>query len=130
MKKKEKNIEVNRMRNYYIIDTLTLVDICENVKMVGKLIEIYEGVIYQENFKILLFREIVKKLFTLTQKYKEEIIDLLQGLVKFFMNSSYGVQIRKVINESYCYKSKIWMKTEFDENVLDYWKLLNENYIV
>ena len=54
----------------------------------------------------------------------------MQGLVKLIMNSLYGVQIRKDINESYSCKSETWMKTEFDENVLDYWKLPNGNYIV
>ena len=54
----------------------------------------------------------------------------MQGLVKLIMNSLYGVQIRRDINESYYSKSETWMKTEFDENVLDYWKLPNENYIV
>ena len=46
------------------------------------------------------------------------------------MNSLYGVQIRRDINESYSCKSQHWMETEFDENVLDYWKLPNGNYIV
>ena len=54
----------------------------------------------------------------------------MQGLVKLIMNSLYGVQIRKDINESYHCKSETWMKTEFDENVIDYWKLPNGNYIV
>ena len=40
VKEKVKNIEVNRMRNGYIIDTLTSVDICGIVKMGGKVIEI------------------------------------------------------------------------------------------
>ena len=38
--------EVNRMRNGYIIDTLTNVDIQEIVKIVGKVVKICEGVIY------------------------------------------------------------------------------------
>ena len=42
------------MRNGYITDTLTSVDICEIVKIGGKVIQIYEGVIYRENFKISL----------------------------------------------------------------------------
>ena len=54
----------------------------------------------------------------------------MQGLVKLIMNSLYGVQIRKDINESYCCKSETWMKTEFDEKVLDYWRLPNGKYIV
>ena len=46
------------------------------------------------------------------------------------MNSVYGVQIRRAINESFYCESENWMKTEFDENILDYWKLPNANYIV
>ena len=47
------------------------------------------------------------------------------------MNSLYGVQIRRDINESHSCKSETWMETtEIDENVLDYWKLSNGNYIV
>ena len=47
VKEKVKNVKVNRMRNGYIIDTLTSVDICEIVKTGGRVIEIYEGVIYR-----------------------------------------------------------------------------------
>ena len=52
IKEKEKKIEINRMRNGYIVDTLTSVDIQEIVKIGGEVIEIYEGVIYRENLKI------------------------------------------------------------------------------
>ena len=130
VKEKVKKIEVNRMRNGYIIDTLTSVDIQEIVKIGGKVIEIYEGVIYRENFKVSPFRKVIEKLFALKQKYKDEKNDLMQGLVKLIMNSLYGVQIRKDINESYSCNSETWKKTEFDENVLDYWRLPNGNYIV
>ena len=47
IKEKFKKIEVNRMRNGYIIDTLTSVDIQEIVKIGGKVIDIYEGVVFQ-----------------------------------------------------------------------------------
>ena len=130
VKEKVKKIEVNRMRNGYIIDTLTSVDIQKIVKIVGKVVEFYEGVIYRENFKVIPFRKVVEKLFALRQKYKDEINDLMQGLVKLIMNSLYGVQIRRDINESYYCKSEKWMKAEFDENVLEYWKLPNGNYFV
>ena len=64
------------------------------------------------------------------QKYKDEHKDLMQGLVKLIMNSLYGVQIRKHIDQSYKCKSQHWMETEYDENVLVYWKLPIGNYIV
>ena len=118
------------MRNGYIIVTLTSVDIFELLKMGGKVVRIYEGVIYQQNFKISPFRNIIEKLFTLGQKYKDEKNDLMQELVKLFMNSFYGVQVLRDINELFYCKSETGMKTEVDENVLDYWKLPNEIYIV
>ena len=86
-KEKLKKIEVNRMRNGYTFDTLTSVDICENAKLSGKVIEIYERVIYRENFKTSPFRKVVEKLFALRQKFKDGKIDLLQGSVNLFMNS-------------------------------------------
>ena len=55
LKGKVKKMDVNRMKNGYIIDRLTSVDFCEIVNIAGKVIEIYEGVIYQENFKISPF---------------------------------------------------------------------------
>ena len=69
-------------------------------------------------------------MFAFRQKYRDEKNDLMQGLVKIIMNSSYGVQIHRDINESYYFKSETWMKTEFDENVLAYWKIPKGNYIV
>ena len=40
-------------------------------------------------------------------------------------NSLYVVQIRTDIKESYYCKPETWMKTEYDENLLDYWKFPN-----
>ena len=56
--------------------------------------------------------------------------DLVQGLVKLIGNSIYGVQIRRDINESFNSKSEHWMKTEYNDNVLDYWRLPNGKIIV
>ena len=50
-------MEINRMRNGYIVDVLTSVDIQEIVKIERRVIEIYEGVNYRENFKVSPFRK-------------------------------------------------------------------------
>ena len=55
VKERVNKTEINRMRNGYIADNLTSVDIQEIVKTSGKVIKIYEGVIYRENFKISPF---------------------------------------------------------------------------
>ena len=87
------------MRNGYIIDTLASVDIQEIVIIVGKVVEIFEGVIYRENFKISPFKSVIAKLFELRQKYKDENNDVMQLLVKIFMNSLNGEQIRKILKK-------------------------------
>ena len=130
VKEKEKKIEINRMRNGYIIDTLTSVDFQEIVKIGGKVVQIYEGVIYRENFKVSPFKKVIDKLFELRQQYKDENNDVMQLLVKLIMNSLYGEQIRKDIEESYQCKSEYWMETSYDERVLDYQKINFINYIV
>ena len=130
VKEKEGKLEINRMRNGYIIDTLTSVDIQEIVKIGGKVIQIYEGVIYKENFKVSPFRKVIDKLFKLRQKYKDEGNDVMELLVKLLMNCLYGEQIRKDIEEKFAFKSEYWMQTENDERVKDYWKKSGINYIV
>ena len=50
VKETVKKKQINRRRNGYVIDTLTSVDIQEIVKLGEKIFQIYEGVIYRENF--------------------------------------------------------------------------------
>ena len=69
-------------------------------------------------------------MFALRQKYKGEHNDLMQGLVTLIKKSLYGVQLRKDIDHSYRCKSQHWMEAEYDEKVLDYWRLPNGIYIV
>ena len=83
MKGRERKIEVNRMRNCYIIDHLTSVDIQEIVEIGSKVIEIYEGNNYRENFEKNPFRKVIDYLFALRQKYEDEIDDVMQLLIKF-----------------------------------------------
>ena len=77
-KEREKQIAINLLRNGYIIDTLASVDIGEIVKIGGKVIEIYEGVINREIFKISPFRKIFDKLFAWRQKHKKENNEVMQ----------------------------------------------------
>ena len=130
VKEKEGKLEINRMRNGYIIDYLTFVDIQKIVKICGKVIEIYEAVIYKENSKISPFRKVIDKLFALREKYKAEGNDVMQLLVKLLMNSLYGKNIRKDIEEKFACKSEAWMMSEYNERVKHYWKISGINYIV
>ena len=62
VKEKEKKIENNRIRNGYITQVLTSVDIQEIVKIRGRVIEIYESAIYREKFKTNPFQKVITKL--------------------------------------------------------------------
>ena len=99
VKEKEQKIEINRMRNGFFIDTLASVDIQEIVKIGAIVIEIYEGVVYRENFNVSPFGKDIDILFKLRQKYKDEGNEVMQILVKLSMNSLYGEQIRKDIEK-------------------------------
>ena len=46
------------------------------------------------------------------------------------MNSLYGENIRKDIEEKVACKSEAWMTSENDERVNDYWKISGIKYIV
>ena len=55
----------------------------------------------------------------------------MEKLVKFLMNSLYGENIRKDVTEIFFLGNpSIGCSTQYDENVLDYWKLPNNEYIV
>ena len=130
VKEKVNKIEVSSMRNRNNFQYLTAVDIQEIVKIGGKVLEIYEGVIYRENFEISPFRKVVDKIFEMRQKYREENNYVMQLLVKLNKNSLYGGFLRKNFLECYRCKTEMWTMTEYDERVLDYQKINYENYIV
>ena len=130
VREKVNKIEINRMRNGYITQVLSSVDIQEIVKIGGRIIQIYEGIIYRENFKVSPFEKIIDELFALRQKYKDEGNDVMQLLVKLIMNALYGEFLCKDILESYQCKSEMWMQSEYDERVLDYQKINDGKYIV
>ena len=78
------------MRNGYIVDALTSVDIQEIAKIGGKVVQIYGGVTYRENFELSPFKNVIDNLFELRQKYKDENIDVMHLLVKLILTSLYG----------------------------------------
>ena len=46
------------------------------------------------------------------------------------MKSLYGENLRKDFEEKFACKSEVWMMSEYDERVKDYWKISGINYIV
>ena len=76
VQERENKIEINRMRNGYIIQILLSVDIQKIVKIGGKVIENYVGVIYRENFQRSPFKEVNDNLFSLREKYKNQENDV------------------------------------------------------
>ena len=130
VKKRVNKMEIIRMRNGYITDTLISVDIQEFVKIGGRVIGIYEGVFYRKNFELSPFRKVIDQLFALRRKYKDDGNEVMQLLVKLIMYSLYGQRIRKDIGEKFACKSEAWMMTEYDERFKDYWKISGIKYIV
>ena len=69
-------------------------------------------------------------MFASRPKYEDEGYEVMQLLVKLLMNSLYGEQIIKDIEEKFGCKSEAWMMSEYDERVKDYWKISGIKYIV
>ena len=89
------------MRIGYNSDNLTSADIQKIVETGEKVNEFYKADIYRENFKLSPFRKVIEKFYAKRKIYKDKKNDLMQRLVELVMNSLYGVQKRKDINNSY-----------------------------
>ena len=103
---KEYSQELIRFRNGKCYDVLTSVDIQEIVRCGGKILKIYDGIVYEENFKESPFKDFVKKLFKLRKTYKEEGNNVGYDLIKLLINSLYGKTIQKDILT----KNHLWCK--------------------
>ena len=123
------NVGTNRMKNGCIVDALTSVDVQETVKFGGKVIKIFQGVIYKKNFEFSPFREGMEKMFASKQKSKRWRYWFIARFSFSIMRSLYDVQIRINIKEFYKCKSQKWMETGYDDNVLAYWSFPNRYFV-
>ena len=87
------------MRSGYIIDHIISVDNQEIVEIGGKVVEIYEVVIYRDNFKITPVRRVIDNLFALGQQYKDKKDEVMQILVNLLLNSLYGRIYEKILKK-------------------------------
>ena len=102
IKGKGNKTELIRMRNGYVVDVFTSVDI--QVKVGRKVFNIYEDVLCRVNFKTSPIKKIIQKMFNLKLKYKDENNNVMQLLVKLLMNFLCGELVRKDFEEKYACK--------------------------
>ena len=126
-----KKDDLIRFRNGTIHDTLSSVDIQEIVKAGGRIIKIYEGIVYEKNLEVNPYEKFVIRLFDLRKKYKKEGNKVGDALVKLLLNSLYGKMVQKDINT----KAHIWNANTFndryDPNLLKKFEQVNdEQYYV
>ena len=129
-KDKINKIDLIRFRNGEIFDTLNSVDIQEIVRCGGKILKIYDGIVYEENYKISPFREYVEKLFNLRLKYKEEKNTVGSDLIKLLLNSLYGKTVQKDILTSNHLWNRKTLETNYCELIKNYEKVKNDLYYV
>lgn len=130
IKEKIKNYEVCRFRNGKITDTLTSVDIQEIVRSGGTILKIYEGIVYENNFKISPFKSYIEKLFNQRLEAKKQKDEVQDSLIKLLMNSLYGKTVQKDITKTGHLWNRNTLKTNFDERIYSYQKLMNDLYFV
>ena len=75
--------------------------------MGGRLCNICEGIMYEENFKVSLFKKMLEHLFSLKLKYEQEGIDLMVDFIKLCMNSLQELSNRKILKKNTSVDPKI-----------------------
>lgn len=122
-------IEVLRSRTGKCCDILTSVDIQEIVRCGGRIIKIFDGIVFEENFEVNPFREFVLELYVLKAKFKREGNKVGYALVKLLLNSLYGKMVQKDINT----KTHLWNEQTLKKNYTDdikYEKIYSDKYYV
>ena len=72
----KKNDALIRFRNGIIHDTISHVDIQENIKAGGEIIKIYEGIVFVKNLEVNPYKEFVIRLFILRKSIRKREIKL------------------------------------------------------
>ena len=120
--------EVGRFRNGYAEAHMTSVDTQEVVRTGGRILRIYEGIVYERNLSESPFRAFIDTLFTMKQSYPKKTVG--NELIKLLMNSLYGKTVQRDIEFITYIWSECTLKQNYDDLVMDYCKLQGDNYIV
>jgi len=123
-------VDLIRFRNGEIFDTLTSVDIQEIVRCGGKILKIYDGIVYSEIYTESPFKSYVKKMFEYRLKFKSEKNDVADSLVKLLLNSLYGKTFQKDIVTTSHVWSEETLRSNFTELIKNYEEILNGLYYV
>ena len=121
--------EVNRFRNGYIRQHLTSIDIEKIVKVGGIIIEFFEGFIC-DNLNYKPFEEFVLDMTAKRNKYKKEKRNILQTQAKKVSIAVYGYSIRSDIEDVYNCVFSHWMKTGYNDRVIEWLAQKNNNLMV
>ncbi|ESO92187.1 hypothetical protein LOTGIDRAFT_162843 [Lottia gigantea] len=127
--KKETGTKI-RFRNGFCSEVLTSVDIQEIVKASGKILRIFDGIVYEENFKTPPYRDYILISRDLRNKYKREGNIVGSNCMTLLGNSLYGKSIQEDITTSRHPWSEGTLKTNFDSHVKSFPKVNETQYIV
>jgi hypothetical protein len=124
----DKTYEVSRFRNGYAEAHLSSVDIQEIVRTGGKIIQIYEGIVYERNLPESPLRSFIDRLFKMRQTYPKGTVG--NELIKLLMNSLYGKTVQRDIEFVVHIWSECTLKQNYDDLLMSYCKIQGDKYIV
>ena len=108
---------------------MTSVDIEEIVRVGGVITVTFEGFIC-DNLDYNPFENIVLNMTAKRNKYKKEKKNILQTEAKQVPNAVYGFTIRSDFEDVYKCVFSHWMKTGYDDRVIEWFPLKNSNIMV
>jgi hypothetical protein len=126
----EKKTDLVRFRNGKIYDVLTSVDIQEIVRCGGRIICIFDGIVYDENFQESPFKKYVEELYNLRLCYKKEGNVVGSELIKLLLNSLYGKTVQKDIVTNYHLWNENTLRKNYTTDVKNFEEVQNDLYLV
>ena len=127
--RKNKYEEINRFKKGDITQYLTRIDVEEIVSSEGYFVKILESFLC-DNLEVYPFERFIIDMTTKRNEFKKQGKTLLQTLTKKCCNSPYVCFIRKDIEKCYKCVTQNWMKSEYDNSVVDWFPLKVGNDVV
>ena len=108
---------------------MTSVDIEEFVRVGGVVTDFFEGFIY-DNLDYNPFENFILDMTAKRNKYKKRKKNILQNQTKKVSNAVYGYTIKSDVENVYKCVSSYWMKTQYDDRVIEWFPLKDEKKMV
>ena len=122
VREKVEKQEISWLRKGLILKIPTSIDTQETLRNGATVIDVYEGVLFEDNFDFSPFQRNCQKIFLPGKQMNEKRIETVEREKTFLLNF-FRDTIRRDIDYKLDFKAEKWMETEKEDGVEEYLKL-------